>query len=287
MRLPDFLIIGAMKSGTTTLYNDLLLNPRIFMPVDKEPHNLTSDAVLTPEGRAAYAALFAPARPDQLCGEASTGYTKRPTFEGVAPRARALLGPSLKLVYVVREPVSRAISHHYHDFSWNAIHGDADRALRESPEFTDYSRYAYQLEPWLDTFGQNNVLVIIFEEYVKDRRGTVERVSRFLGVEPALDAIDAEKVHNKGDRRPVHKGVLTLINQSWVYRRVLRHLIPVWFRHFLYRTVFPKAPDRPAPPTDQTVQQMRATLDPDAARLAELLGRTGPIWPATHAREGA
>ena len=78
VRLPGFLIIGAMKAGTTTLYHDLLTNPQVFFPLDKEPGNLASHDVLGEDGRGRYASIFKTARPDQICGEASTTYTKLP-----------------------------------------------------------------------------------------------------------------------------------------------------------------------------------------------------------------
>ena len=98
MTLPHFLIIGGMKCGSTTLYRDLLTHPRVFFPIDKEPCNLCDDRVLTDAGRAEYEALFKRARPDQLCAEASTDYTKLPDRPGVAARALRVLGPELKLI---------------------------------------------------------------------------------------------------------------------------------------------------------------------------------------------
>ena len=286
MRLPDFLIIGAMKSGTTSLYNDLRGNPRIFLPEDKEPHCLTDDAVLGEEGRSAYARFFASATSDQVCGEASTGYTKRPDIEGVADRALAVLGPDTKIIYVVRDPVERAISHHYHAFTWGEVHGDADRALRERPDFINYSRYFFQLEPWVRCFGKDNVLVIVFEEYIRDRRGTIERTSRFLGVEPSVETVNPEKVHNKGDRRPVSKGVLRIVGRSIVYRAFIRRFLPMGVRQWIYQRFFPKGPPRPAPPNEGTIAMLREHLDPDAQRLAALLGRSGEIWSRPSARSG-
>ena len=103
---PDFLIVGAMKAGTTTLYHDLSEHPDIFLPVLKEPEVLTTLERLD-EMRAYYARLFRPARPGQLKGEASTAYTKRPNNEGVAEKARALCGDGLKIIYIRRDPVER------------------------------------------------------------------------------------------------------------------------------------------------------------------------------------
>ena len=78
-RLPDFLIIGGMKCGSTTLFRDLDTSPAVSFPAHKEPHNLLDDAVLSGEGKAKYAGLYKHARPDQRLGDASTGYTKLPT----------------------------------------------------------------------------------------------------------------------------------------------------------------------------------------------------------------
>ncbi len=121
MRLPDFLIIGAQKAGTTTLYRDLLANPAIFLPIDKEPGNLCEDDLLTDTGRSAYARHFANASTDQLCGEATTSHTKRPDVLGVPARARRLLGDKLKVIYLVREPISRIISHHHHELTSSEV----------------------------------------------------------------------------------------------------------------------------------------------------------------------
>lgn len=278
MPLPNFLIIGAMKSGTTTLYRDLLTHPGVYLPVDKEVHALIDPDVLTDEGRAAYEKHFEAASPGQILGEASTGYSKRPTHEGVAERAKALLGPDLRVVYIIREPISRSLSQHYHTFSWGEVAGDADRVIRENNTFIDYSRYAYQLEPWLREFGRDRVRVIKFEDYVRNRESQLADLCVFLGIDPEGIEPEVDTVFNKGDNRPIHTGVLSTINRSGLYRKVLRNVIPPSFRQFLYRTVFPKAPDRPLPPSADTLGMMKERISQDLSRLPELLGDSAPSW---------
>jgi hypothetical protein len=155
-RLPDFLIIGAMKAGTTTLYHDLMRHPRIFLPEVKEPDALLSDNIFTSRNLRKYAQFFHPASLDQLCGEASTTYTKRPTFEGVADRALRLLGENLKLIYIVRNPLQRTLSHHRFLYQLGLMEKDINRVIRSDPTLIDYSRYAMQIEPWLATFGRRS-----------------------------------------------------------------------------------------------------------------------------------
>jgi hypothetical protein len=285
VRLPDFLIIGAMKAGTTTLFRDLEANPACFFSIDKEPHNLTREDVLTPEGRAAYGALFEKARPDQRCGEASTGYTKRPTFEGVAARARKVLGDGLKVIYIVREPVGRTVSQHYHTYTYKEPGRGIDEAVRNSPELIDYSRYAWQLAPWLAEFGPSQVKIIRFETYVRDRVGTVNDVSRFLGIPERGDLIDPEAVYNKGDSRPMHKGIWTRINRSPIYRNGLRYLIPRQARELVYRTILPRGPERPNPPTLATVDYILDRVRDDCERLRVLMGLAEPVWDLERVRQ--
>lgn len=277
MRLADFLIIGAQKSGTTSLYRDLEANPEVYFPMDKEPHDLASDAVLTEAGRAAYAAHFAGARADQRCGEASTGYTKRPTFEGVAERALRVLGPAARLVYVVRNPITRAISHHHFKVPGGQIPVDVNRAVREDETLLAYGRYAYQLEPWLEAFGRERLMVVPFERYITERAAVVDEISAFLGVAPRGDLVHAEKVYNKGDERVLVRGIWRL-NQHPVYRRVIRPLMPRALKDRLKRRMLPKTTPRPEPPTRETVDWMIEQVAEDADRLASIMGTSGPVW---------
>jgi Sulfotransferase domain len=145
MRLPDFLVIGAMKSGTTTFYHDLAGHPHVYL-ADKELGALTRD-ISAPQ----YAAHFKHARINQLCGDVSTGYSMLPDVTGVVERAARQLSPRAKILYLVREPVQRAISHHYHYISLrpdDRMEPDIDACVRKYSSLTDYGRYGEQLEHW-------------------------------------------------------------------------------------------------------------------------------------------
>ncbi|MEM7629252.1 MAG: sulfotransferase [Planctomycetota bacterium] len=283
MTLPRFLIIGGMKCGSTTLFRDLLTHPRVFFPLDKEPEHLTRDDVLDPasETRAEYEALFARARPDQFCAEASTAYTKRPDFEGVAKRARALLGERLKVIYLVREPIKRLVSHHYHSYTEGRMPADIARSVREFPELIEYSRYAHQAEPWLDELGEQNVRILRFEDLVADRPGVVGGLQGWLGLEPMPGRIDAGRRFNSGDSKPVATGGWKRLANNDAYRRYVRPLLPLGMKDRIRGMLLPKAPPRPDPPGPELVAELRERLAPDLARLAELLGRGGEdLWPA-------
>ena len=283
--MPDFLIIGAQKAGTSTMYQDLLTNPRVFFPVDKEPHNLADPDVLTPRGRDKYAHLFDGAGEEQVCGEASTGYTKRPDIDGVAGRALELLGPTAKLIYIVREPVSRLVSQHHHMVSENEAPADFDQAFREIPSLVHYSRYAMQLEPWRAAFGRDAIQVIRFEQFVRDRQATTAAVCGHLGIEPMPQRISEDEVFNQSSGKPVCKGYWQVIQMNPVYRRCIRPLFSPRARMWVQERLLPKAPSKLAPPSPDTVERIIEQVEPDAVELGRLLGETEPMWDFDKVRE--
>jgi hypothetical protein len=278
MRLPDFLIIGAAKAGTTSLYRDLRCNPRIFMPRDKEAGNLKSDDVLTPRGRRVYARLFASARPDQVCGEAPTDYTKLPQIPGVPQRALAVIGPRVKAIYVVREPVARIISFHHHKYVEGNMPADINAAVRDFPELLDHTRYAMQITPWIETLGSEQVCIVRFEDYVADRPSTVATLSRFLGVAPRPDLVRASTIYNPGTGKPVLRGPSAYLRRNPVYERLVRPLLPLTARDALRRFLLPKAPPRTDSPSLETVEFILEHLADDLDQLQGLMTRSEPPW---------
>jgi hypothetical protein len=284
MPLPHFLIIGAMKAGTTTLFRDLAANPAIYFPLDKEPGFLATEEVLTPTGSAAYAGIYCRARPSQVLGDASTTYSKLPDIPGVPKRARHLLGPDVNIIYLVREPVGRAISHHHHLVTLGMTTEGIDAAARCEPSLVDYGRYWMQLEPWLDAFGDERVHVVIFEDYVTRRRQTVDHVCSFLGVESASDLIDPYTVYNKGDDAHVALGPWRRLTESPFYEKLVRPRLSLSTRQALRSVLLRKSPPRPPAPTAETVQYLIEKLEPDAHALSAYLHRERPIWDLARIR---
>lgn len=285
MRLADFLIIGAMKAGTTTLYSDLRANPAVFMDA-KEPHSFCNDRILTPEGIEEYAALFAGAEANQLCGEASTGYTKRPFFEGVAERVLKVLGKDIKLIYVVREPVARAVSDHYHIHFWDNVPRPINEVDHIDPMIINHSRYAMQLEPWLDLFGRDRIYILQFENFINDRHGAITSVSEFLGLPPRPELIDEAKIQNRTAGKPVlNRGIGRAIRHNPLYRRLIRPMISDGIKDQVIKCFLPKTPARHAAPTLAQVDYIIDQVHDDAERLRQIMGRSDAIWDFAAVRQ--
>ncbi|MBA3583056.1 MAG: sulfotransferase domain-containing protein, partial [Gemmatimonadetes bacterium] len=112
VRLPDFIVIGAMKSGTTTLFEWLADQPEFALPALKEP-NFFSDDRQWRKGLGWYGGLFADAPPDCLVGEASVRYTGA-SLSAIAAERMAATVPHARLIYLVRHPIDRIRSQYRH-----------------------------------------------------------------------------------------------------------------------------------------------------------------------------
>ena len=202
-RLPTFLVVGAMKAGTTSLYHYLRSHPQIFMPDVKEPmffdprHNWR-------RGLGWYAGLFLGAGPDHVAvGEASTSYTKYPLVQGVPARIASVL-PDVRLIYVLRHPIERMRSHYLYAVSRGRERRPIERALVEDPHYLDVSRYATQLEQYLPYFGPDRFLLLDSRDLAERRIETLRRVFRFLGVDASWvpPVVDREFFRSADRRMP-------------------------------------------------------------------------------------
>jgi hypothetical protein len=186
-RLPDFLLIGAMKAGSTTLWNLLSQHPGIFLCTPKEPQFFSRDERYA-EGLGAYARRFAGARPEQRAGEASTCYSRWPHYGDVPARIAQAL-PNAKLVYLLRHPVERAYSHYGHRMEERAVRGSGpllsfEQALREIPEIADASDYWTQIQRFLAHYDRGALHVLTLDDLRGRPEPTWQALTRFLGVEP-------------------------------------------------------------------------------------------------------
>lgn len=176
---PDFVIIGAMKCGTSTLQAQLAAQPGVFMTTPKEPNFFSDDPVYA-QGPDWYRGLYADAAPDDLRGEASTHYAKLPTHPDTVARLAAA-APRARLIYVLRDPLDRLVSHYIHEWTMGVITDDLETALTRHPELVDYGRYAMQIAPFVDRFGAERIHLSSLERIKADPEGEIAAVGRFLG----------------------------------------------------------------------------------------------------------
>ncbi|MDG1818362.1 MAG: sulfotransferase [Porticoccaceae bacterium] len=222
-KLPDFIIIGAMKSATSTLHNQLSAQPGIFMSSPKEP-NFFSDDDIYSQGLNWYSGLFSDASAEDICGESSTHYTKLLDHPETIQRLKEAI-PQPKLIYVMRHPVDRLISHYMHQWSEGVISCDINQAIDRYPELVDYSCYGMQITPYLKEFGSEAVLPLFFDDLKNSRDRALNRVGEFIGcTEPLIwiDDLTQDNISSQRIRR--FYGYELLVNwkpMAWVRKNLI------------------------------------------------------------------
>lgn len=228
----DFMILGAQKCGTTTLFQLLDQHDALIGSSVKEPHFFSTE----PDwghalGR--YEALFPPER-GGLRFEASTSYTFSPHRKPRIWKDLRNYNPGLKLIYLVRRPLDRIVSGYMH----NVQRGYTDRPLEEevlrNPLYLDITRYASQIRPFIRTFGRDRVFLIAFDDLITRREEVLSSVARFLEVDAAgfhgADPVHANRSLGSGGKDH-HR-----FDDPSMPLRLLRTVAPPVYRAFRARS---------------------------------------------------
>lgn len=246
MALPDFFIIGAMKCGTSTLQAQLARQDGVFMTTPKEP-NFFSDDDIFAKGRAWYEGLFADAPADALKGEASTHYTKLPTYPETLPRMQEILPNPPKLIYMIRNPMTRAVSHYIHEWTQGNTGSDVNRAFLDHPEFIDYGCYGMQIVPFVSAYGVENICLTSLESFKADPTKEFQRIVSFLGLSPPIHWVDDLPAQNVSADRARRLPMQELLIDNPVARTLRRTLVPKAIRTRIRESRTMKSrPDFPA-----------------------------------------
>jgi hypothetical protein len=217
--LPNLIIIGAAKAGTTSLNHYLGHHPEIHMSPVKEP-SFFSDKPLPAGARAPgpwfrigdparYELLFETSAP--VRGEASPSYSMSPIVERAAERIHAAV-PGVKLIYLVRDPIERTTAHYLERFAAEGERRPLRRALGDPHDprnpYVCPGRYASQLREYLRLFPVEQILVMDQADLLSRRRAALRGVFEFLGVDPTFDSPAFEEQRNvtssKRARSPVY-----------------------------------------------------------------------------------
>lgn len=272
MTRPNFVVIGAMKCATSTLASQLAAQKGVFVTDPKEPNFFSNDEIYA-RGMAWYESLFENASGHELIGEASTHYTKLPTYPRTIERFQAAL-PDARLIYVMRHPIDRVVSQYIHEWSQRLISGPIDDELADNPWIVDYGRYAMQVRPWLDAFGPGRILPVFNERLRIQPQAELERVCAFLGYTGtprwAEDLGDQNASHQRMRKSPLRDAVLNAPG----LRQIRRGLVPQGLRDRvkgLWRM-------KQRPELSPAVRDMLVTLyDEDLRELSAMLALETPL----------
>ncbi len=284
MALPNLFIIGAPKAGTTSLHDYLDEHPEVQMSALKEPNFFAPhlDPIHEPRRvrrRDEYERLFDGAA--AVRGEASTPYAEYPLRQGVPERIKQLV-PEAKLIYLVRDPVERTVSHHSHMVATEGERSSLAEALADLSDprvpWLCASLYGLQLDLYLRHFSDERILLVDQAELLADRRAALRRIFAFLEVDPDFESpgFDAELNKTAGRHRyPVGFGRFVDAQVAprlrWVPEGARRGL-----RRSVERTFFPR--HEPEGLDEAGRERLQEYFADEVARVRSLTGMEFPTW---------
>ena len=241
--LPNFLIVGALKSGTTSLFHYARDHPDIWMPLQKELHFFSVDDYWD-RGLGWYESFFRDCTGEKAVGEASVSYMRYPEFPGVPERIHSVI-PEARLICVLRNPIDRACSHYFDNFRSGLDRRTIEEALSEGrgklpgglrrppmlkipeedplseiSEYISFGMYWRQIQQYLRIFSAQQLLVITFEDMLREPSKTMRKVYSFVDVEPSFESPRLNQVFNKTSDSRIDRWWFRKIKWSPLFRYV-------------------------------------------------------------------
>jgi hypothetical protein len=274
LALPNLIVIGAQKCGTSGLHYYLGLHPEVSMSDPKEL-NFFIEERNYPRGLEWYARHFDPAA--RCRGESSPNYTAYPQHLGVPERMAAAV-PDAKLIYIVRDPIDRITAHWVHNYAKRREKGSLrETLLHPNTSYVSRSRYFMQLQRFLEHFPAEQILVLDNQDLRDDRMPTLRRVFEFAGVDPSFEHPKFEQVRHSTSKkkRATRLGMrVQRASRSRLGRRVPRR---AWLAMDVALPLS-KPIEKPTGVREALGDEVLEVLHEDAERLRAHTGRDFANW---------
>jgi hypothetical protein len=298
MRMPNFIIIGAAKSGTTSVYRYLQQHPLVYMSPLKETNFFAYEGqtlkfrwwgeppisiLHSITDINAYCAQFRDVSNELAIGEASPLYLYHQT---AAARIQHYL-PNAKLIAILRHPVERAFSHFTHLIRHNREPlSDFSQALQEEKArmregwnwdyyYRDMGFYYVQLKRYFDIFARAQIKVFLYEELKTDAKGFMKQIFRFLGIDDAFLPDVSIRYNVSGS--PKNKFVQAFLSKWNPIKAIVKSFLPQELRYRLLSQVGNKIFTKPELPLGIRSQLLEGYRE-DILKLQDLIKRDLSMW---------
>lgn len=294
--LPNFLVIGVAKAGTTAMYQHLKAHPGVYMPPKKEPNFFSFDGTWpqhTPRRPAwvttweDYVALFDGVQDERAIGEASPRYFHSP----IAPeRIRDAL-PGARLVVLLRHPVERAFSHYMHMMNSGAFdyrpfvplvrEKVKTIATWDAEPFACYglrhSFYYDSLRRYFDAFAREQIKVYLFETYRTEPSAVLQDLYGFLGVDDGF-LPDLGVRHNPTHGVPKSQLLHKTVMRPNLIKSMAARVVPAKVRRRVSRTIWRRIRTRKPVLSDEVRREFMDIYREDVLKVQDLIGRDLSAW---------
>lgn len=310
--LPNFIVVGANKGGTTSIYHYLKQHPQVYLSPIKEPHYFSTDidvnqfkkefahnklqdiekyvnGEMEQEYHAAfvrdfnqYQKLFRKAGGFKAIGELSTSYLYS---KNAAQEIHAVV-PDCKIIICLRNPIERAYSHYRMNlWTGNSNQFDFYKALVEDYQhipkvwgnahlYTEIGMYYEQVKRYIDTFGRDHVLIIFSEDLKKRTAEIIREVYAFIGVDDQFIP-DTSTQYNEV-YTPKYKNLTWFLNKTGI-RPLMKKISPSFIKKAVIRTFYKSKTDK-GEMSKEAKQFLLDKLSDDVRQLGTLLNKDLSGW---------
>lgn len=287
LMLPNFFIVGAPKAGTTSLYHYLDEHPDVFMSPIKEPNYFSYEPTIKQElyyqergigNWDEYKNLFEYSGGKKAVGEASVSYL----FYKEVPQLIKNKIQDARIIILLRNPVERAFSHYqmdcklgYVNTSFEKIIFSKNRTRLENlfyQQFILLGLYYEQVKRYLDVFGAEKVLVILFDDFKNDTEKEIKRLYRFLEIDETIK-LNLGKTHNTF-AAPRNR-LFSIIYRFKKVRMMMKKFLPQKIQSYILKIILTK---KKTPVDEKTINFLNEFYKPDILKLEKLLNRNLSAW---------
>ena len=279
-QLPNLIIVGGLKCGTTSIHHYLGLHPEIQMSKPKELNFFVRE-LNWDLGLDWYASRFDDRF--EVRGESSPHYTNLPRFEGAAERIHTHC-PDARLIYMVRDPIKRILSHWVHATGAGYEMREMVATLSEpDSSYIHRSMYWMQLQPYLERFDRSQIEIVTQEELQSEREETMRRAFRFAGAD---EGFTSEQFDREWEKSSAKQGGKYQLMEKLIklpgFRSFDRNFdrLPESMRWIVEKVVHdPEKPPAPKPKLpDDLFETVRGRFGEDVAALQQFAGREFAGW---------
>lgn len=282
---PDFFVIGAAKSGTTSLYEFLNAHPDVCMSSVKEPNFFSYKEieqqklyykVKNIKTVESYARLFGDCKPGQIKGEASVSYI-------FYPRTASLIkefAPEARIIAILRNPMQRAVSHYNMDrnlglvkLKLREVFTEPDRYPLYFQQYFELGNYHTHLKKYFEIFHKDRIAVFLYDELIDHEARLAERLCSFLQIQPPQSdtPIQASNITSRPKSR-----LLQDLYSSATLRKGLKRLIPESTKSRIVDTFFERNPVDKL--SMEFESEISAYYKSEISQLEDLIGRDLKNW---------
>lgn len=291
VKLPDFLIVGAAKSGTTSLYSYLIQHPQIFMSSNKEPcffsfaeadekDNDIFNRINTMRDFHKYLDLFKDANDSQVLGEASTVYlySYGETIKNI--KKYHPNWDELKIIIIIRDPVERAFSHYLNDSASGlnlsfeeVIEKWKIKQLSKYHNYIDYGFYYDQIKAYKDNFRQFKIY--LFDDLKENSTHLVQDLLKFLGVDTSFN-IDTSLKYNVSIGSG-NKLLARLVYKQNLFKTITKKILPMDVRTKVKNKIFENYTHKPQLESSSR-KFLKEVYREDVLKLQDLINKDLTHW---------